>query len=67
MKVKLKLKAKPNASQRTKNRILENGPVFEVVDSCSEVQQAFNAGGWLLRSENGHWFGWLQRNEFEII
>jgi hypothetical protein len=54
------------ASQRTKNRIRENGPVFEVVDSRSEVQKAFNSGGWLLRSEGGHWFGWLQRNEFHV-
>lgn len=44
------------ASQRTKNRIRENGPVFEFV-------QERNAS-WLLKA--GEWFGWLPRREFLI-
>jgi len=50
------------ASQRTKNRIRENGPVFSI-DLKEETQ-------WLLRagvSFNGIvWMGWLPRNEFHV-
>jgi len=50
------------ASQRTKNRIRENGPVFSV-DLEEETQ-------WLLRagvSFNGIvWMGWLPRKEFHV-
>jgi hypothetical protein len=44
------------ASQRTKNRIRENGPVFEFIQERNT--------SWLLRA--GEWFGWLPRNEFSI-
>jgi|TARA_R110000765_G_scaffold364823_2_gene455036 hypothetical protein len=46
------------ASQRTKNRIREHGPVFQVEDDERMASQ------WLLRS--GEWFGWLPRNEFHV-
>ena len=44
------------ASQRTKNRIRENGPVFQFVSERGR--------SWLLRA--GEWFGWLPRNEFHV-
>ena len=44
------------AGQRTKNRIRENGPVFERVDVRN--------GSWRLKA--GEWFGWLRRSEFHV-
>ena len=46
------------ASQRTKNRIRENGPVFNV-DWEKETE-------WLLHSHKTIWMGWLPRNEFHV-
>jgi hypothetical protein len=50
------------ASQRTKNRIRENGPVFRV-DLEEETK-------WLLRAGVSFrgivWMGWLPRNEFHV-
>ena len=54
------------ASKRTKNRIRENGPDFQVMRK--NTQHVFAIGcvaGSLLRSENG-WLGWLPRSEFII-
>jgi hypothetical protein len=44
------------ASQRTKNRIRERGPVFEFVEERNS--------SWLLKA--GEWFGWLRRSEFHV-
>ena len=44
------------AGQRTKNRIRENGPVFEFVNETG--------ANWRLRA--GEWFGWLPRSEFHV-
>ena len=52
----VKISPTKKASQRTKNRIRENGPVFEFI-------QERNAS-WLLRG--GEWFGWLPRGEFSV-
>ena len=49
------------ASQRTKNRIREHGPVFRADWMFDHVH---GADAWLLRS--GEWFGWLPRNEFHV-
>ena len=50
------------ASQRTKNRIRENGPVFRV-DSEEKTQ-------WLLRAGISFhgivWMGWIPRDEFHV-
>ena len=46
------------ASQRTKNRIRENGPTF-VVDWEKDTE-------WLLHSSKTIWMGWLPRNEFHV-
>jgi|TARA_R110000744_G_scaffold140833_1_gene252148 hypothetical protein len=54
------------ASQRTKNRIREKGPVFQVEDDERMASQ------WLLRAVPPHkvgteiWMGWLPRNEFHV-
>jgi len=60
--MKMRLKALPNASKRTKERIKQHGPVF-----CLESKaiDAFRPE-WLFRSKTG-WFGWLPLKEFEII
>jgi len=52
------------ASQRTKNRIREHGPKFQV-EGEGQGELLENAGiNWLLSS--GKWLGWLPRNEFHI-
>ena len=48
------------ASQRTKNRIRERGPVFEVEGTDETL------GGEQLLLRAGEWFGWLPRDEFHI-
>ena len=49
------------ASKRTRNRIKENGPDFELKDNSNRKDQT------LLKSINGGWFGWLPNNEFLIV
>tara|TARA_Y100000296_G_scaffold77307_1_gene98814 strand:- start:318 stop:509 length:192 start_codon:yes stop_codon:yes gene_type:complete len=56
--MKIRVKAKSNASRRTKNRVKEHGPVFEL------EKVKFNTWERLLRSDDG-WFGWLPFNEIE--
>jgi len=46
------------AIRRTKNRIREHGPVFQV------ERVGLVSGDWLLAS--GEWLGWLPRNEFHV-
>ena len=48
------------ASQRTKNRIGENGPVFQFVNETGS--------NWLLKASTPEpcWFGWLPRSEFHV-
>ena len=48
------------ASGRTKNRIREHGPVFEVVGTDDTL------GGEQLLARSGNWLGWLPRDEFHI-
>ena len=50
------------ASKRTKNRIREHGPVFQVEQGGSPWPPVER--GWLLAS--GKWLGWLPRNEFHV-
>ena len=61
------------ASQRTKNRIRERGPVFQV------DRHHLDGNTWLMRQElgngcttypHGHgeiWIGWLPVDEFRVI
>ena len=48
------------ASQRTKNRIREHGPVFKL----QGADETLSGEQLLLRA--GEWFGWLPRDEFHI-
>ena len=56
------------ASRRTKNRIREKGPAFEV----EGTDETLGGEQWLLRAAPPHkfgaeiWFGWLPRNEFHV-
>ncbi len=60
----LTILALPNASQRTKNRIREHGPVFKV----RQMSMSVNAMGGVpcvsVESPDG-WFGWLPLSEIE--
>lgn len=53
--------AKQDAGQRTKNRVREHGPEFELVKGPILVD-CLQDIGLLLRSEDG-WAGWLPVNE----
>ena len=59
------------ASRRTKNRIREKGPVFEV-EQGGPRPAARAATEWLLRATPPHkfgadiWMGWLPRDEFHV-
>ena len=56
------------ASQRTKNRIREKGPVFRV----ERTDETLGGEQWLLRVAPPHkfgaeiWMGWLPRHEFHV-
>ena len=62
------------ASQRTKNRIRENGPVFSVESENVHYAATMRTAGpkWLLRAAPPHkfgaeiWMGWLPRDEFHV-
>ena len=52
------------ASQRTKNRIRENGPFFSVDSPQPKWMVREKETEWLLRA--GTWVGWLPRSEFHV-
>jgi hypothetical protein len=65
------------ASQRTKNRIRENGPVFQIEQGGHFPLTTANTENrlpvqWLLRAAPPHkfgaeiWMGWLPRDEFHV-
>tara|TARA_Y100001951_G_C11115363_1_gene169804 strand:+ start:66 stop:248 length:183 start_codon:yes stop_codon:yes gene_type:complete len=60
--MKMRLKATPDASKRTKERIKQHGPVFwhEGMAVDARLDQ------WCFRAKSG-WFGWLPLKEFEIV
>ena len=62
--VHINIEAMPKASQRTKNRLRENGPVFRV----KKAEKAQCMGGrvaFLLTAPNG-WHGWLPMEEVKF-
>jgi hypothetical protein len=63
--MRVKLAATVNASQRTKNRIREHGPVFEWVE---ERRTDLFGGGvcMLVRVISGSWLGWLPKDEIIV-
>ena len=64
----IKISPTNKASQRTKNRIREKGPVFQVESTAV----TWPCGQWLLRATPPHefgadiWMGWLPRDEFHV-
>ena len=54
-----------NACRRTKNRIREHGPEFEVRAMKKSVQALAGNAGVLLDAPDG-WFGWLKIDEIVI-
>jgi len=48
------------ASRRTRNRINETGPDFELIENSNRP------GSILLRSLKTNWFGWLPLNQIII-
>ena len=47
------------ASKRTKNRIRERGPIFQV------ERHHLDGNTWLM--SGGEWLGWLPVDEFKVI
>jgi hypothetical protein len=62
---KLKFIAKPNASQRTKNRLREHGPDFHIAQSAMSVSALNDAEGLLMESDDG-WCGWIPADEISV-
>lgn len=52
------------ASKRTRNRVREAGPLFELVKSATP--RALGEDGVLLRSQTTGWFGWLPVREIKL-
>lgn len=61
--MKLRIKANSNASNRTKNRIRENGEVMTALErdhpTCLNNRESF-----LFRASNG-WLGWIPVDEVD--
>lgn len=58
----IKLRINPNtASKRTRNRVKESGPEFELFKNDAR------SGEVLLRSRKTGWFGWLPLREIEEV
>ena len=55
----MKIKAKPTASRRTRNRIDEHGRFGFLVSGRKP-----DGSAWLLRARTTKWLGWLPTNEF---
>ena len=60
--MKVELRPTSKASKRTKERIVQHGPVFWWEGKDVDARR----GEWLFRAESG-WFGWLPLKDFEII
>ncbi len=60
----LTITATRNASQRTKNRIREHGPVFKVRQMSMSVNAMDGRACVSVESPDG-WFGWLPLDEIE--
>jgi hypothetical protein len=57
----VRVKINPNtACKRTRNRVKENGPLFEWFDNSNRP------GEILLRGPLTGWFGWLPLDEIEM-
>ena len=56
---------KPLATQRTRNRIREIGPIFE--DVTREFTGKNSVAGRILLRGQRDWLGWLPISEFRVI
>ena len=54
-----------NAKQRTKNRVKEHGPEFELIDDMSSVQCMEGREAINVKASDG-WVGWFPLNEVEV-
>ena len=61
----VKITPRNKASSRTKNRLREHGPEFEIIHSPRFVRFDNGVRLWVL-VENGTWLGWLPEEEIEI-
>lgn len=61
------IKADPNASLRTKNRIKEHGPGFLIDVRSSSVPCLENKQGVLVESIATWWTGWLPVDELKFL
>lgn len=67
MQVTRKLTARTWASRRTKNRIKEHGPFFDILREDPNFR--FTEGqiaGILVEAHAGGWIGWLPKEQVEI-
>lgn len=56
-----------NASQRTKNRIKDNGPFFVIQDTEIRNPICLNGQeGILIKSTTNDWLGWIPASEVKI-
>jgi hypothetical protein len=62
----MKLIPKKHASVRTKNRVKEHGPFFEIKDAASSVIALNDNEGLLVESRKDNWIGWLPADEVII-
>ena len=62
----VQVKAKPNASLRTKNRIKEHGPIllFFKISNQTDFDPGINYHG--FSTVKGEWWGWLKSDEIEV-
>jgi hypothetical protein len=58
------VKFKQTAGLRTKNRVRDNGPTFEMIKM--DLVDGIDGASVLLRSESTGWFGWLPVMEVEL-
>lgn len=60
------VKAKANASLRTRNRVKESDGDFTLVGKKASVIALGNRPAVLVRSNNRNWMGWLPEDEVTI-
>ena len=61
----VKVTAINKASNRTKNRLREHGPEFEIVEEAQPVRFDNGVRLWVL-VKNDSWIGWLPEEEIDI-
>lgn len=54
-----------SASKRTRSRVKENGPLFEIVKMGAE-RQKMRTSAVLLQSKTTNWLGWLPTKEIVV-